>query len=63
MTSKRERPVPREDLKEPIDPCPKRPVGRPPKLVLKIDDTPQNVVKSLFGIRSDKYSKKPNADK
>ena len=46
-------------MEEPKDPRPKRPVGRPPKLVLKIDDTPQNVARSLFGIRSDKVRRKP----
>ena len=60
MTSKRKRSVPREDMKEPVDPRPKRPVGRPPKLVVKIDDTPQNVARSLFGIRSDKSPPKDN---
>ena len=32
----------------------KRPVGRPPKMVVKIDDTPENVAKAMFGIKSDK---------
>ena len=35
-------------------PATKRPVGRPPKMVVKIDDTPENVAKSMFGIPSDK---------
>ena len=58
MTSKRKPRGPREDMKEPIEPRPKRPVGRPPKLVLKINDTPQNVARSLFEIRSDKFPPK-----
>ena len=33
-------------------PAAKRPVGRPPKMVVKIDDTPENVAKSMFGIKS-----------
>ncbi len=32
---------------------PKRPAGRPPKLVLHIDDRPENIAKALFGIQSD----------
>ena len=32
----------------------KRPIGRPPKLVARIDDSPENVAKALFGIKSDK---------
>lgn len=28
--------------------------GRPPKMVVKIDDTPENVAKALFGKRSTK---------
>lgn len=62
MTSERKPSVPRKDMKEPKDPRPKRPVGRPPKLVLKIDDTPRNVVRSLFGIRSDKISPKGKSE-
>ena len=62
MASKRKPPIPREDMKEPIEPRPKRPVGRPPKLVLKIDDTPQNVARSLFGIRSDKFPPKGKSE-
>lgn len=32
----------------------KRPVGRPPKReVRQIPDTPENIAKALFGIRSD----------
>ena len=58
MTSKRKTTVPREYNKEPVEPRPKRPVGRPPKLVVQIDDTPQNVARSLFGIRSDKFTPK-----
>ena len=58
MTSKRKTTVPREDNKEPVEPRPKRPVGRPPKLVVKIDDQPRNVARSLFGIKSDKFPPK-----
>ena len=58
MTSKRKPSDPRERNKEPTEPRPKRPVGRPPKLVLKIDDTPQNVARSLFGTKSDKNDPK-----
>ena len=32
-------------------PPPKRPVGRPPELVVKIDDTPENVARAAFGKR------------
>ena len=39
-------------------PAAKRPVGRPPKMVVKIDDTPENVAKSMFGIPSDKHPPK-----
>ena len=45
------------DTKEPQDASAKdekRPVGRPPEMVVKIDDTPDNVAKALFGIKSDK---------
>lgn len=62
MTSKRKTTVPREDNKEPIEPRPKRPVGRPPKMVVKIADTPQNVARSLFGIRSDKFPPKDKSE-
>lgn len=40
----------------------KRPVGRPPKLVVKIDDSPENTAKALFGIRSDKPRPAPKED-
>ena len=36
---------------------PKPPRGRPPKRVVKIDDTPRNVARAFFGIRSDKYAR------
>ena len=29
--------------------------GRPPKRVVKIDDTPRNVARSFFGMRSTKF--------
>jgi len=32
-------------------PGPKRPVGRPPELVVKIDDTPENVARAAFGMK------------
>ena len=35
---------------------PKRKRGRPEKLV-KIDDTPRNVARAFFGIRSSKYAR------
>ena len=38
---------------------PKPPRGRPSKRVVKIDDTPRNVARALFGIRSTKYPR-PN---
>jgi len=34
---------------------PPAPRGRPPKRVVKIDDTPRNVARSFFGIRSTKF--------
>ena len=37
----------------------KRPVGRPPKMIVKIDDTPENVAKAIFGIESDKPIDEP----
>lgn len=36
---------------------PKPPRGRPPKRVVKIDDTPRNVARAFFGIRSTKYAR------
>ena len=36
---------------------PKPPRGRPPKRVVKIDDTPRNVARAFFGIRSDKFTR------
>ena len=36
----------------------KRPVGRPPELVLYIDDKAENIAKSFFGIKSN-TPKKP----
>ena len=41
---------------QPQDNQPKRKRGRPEKLV-KIDDSPRNVARALFGIRSDKYAR------
>lgn len=52
-TSKR---TPSEPIKSPPDR--KRRPGRPPKQVLQIDDTPLNVARSLFGIKSDKIPPK-----
>ena len=37
--------------KPPRPPAAKAPRGRPPKMVVKIDDTPENVAKALFGKR------------
>ena len=31
--------------------------GRPSSRVVNLDDTPRNVAKALFGIKSDKFSK------
>lgn len=32
-------------------PGPKRPVGRPTELEVKIDDTPENVARAAFGMK------------
>ena len=37
---------------------PPAPRGRPPKRVVKIDDTPRNVARAFFGMRSDKFTRK-----
>ena len=44
-----------EDAQEPwsIESNQKRRRGRPPKMVAKIEDSPENVPKALFGIKSD----------
>ena len=42
----------------PKDKRPPAPRGRPPKRVVKIDDTPRNVARSFFGIRSTKFTRK-----
>ena len=39
------------------------PVGRPPKMVVKIDDTPENVAKALFGKRRKQAAKKDSEDR
>ena len=46
MTGKK-RPTPAQNI-------PVRSRGRPPKMVVKIDDSPENVAKAMFGIPSDK---------
>ena len=52
MTSKRKRSVPREDLKEPADPRPKRPVGRPPlEFPDPIPDTPENIARAVLNTK------------
>lgn len=33
--------------------------GRPETRVVKIDDTPRNIARALFGIKSDKFKGKP----
>ena len=43
--------------KKPKDKRPPVPRGRPPKRVVKIDDTPRNVARAFFGIRSDKFER------
>ena len=52
MTSKRKRSVPREDMKEPIDPRPKRSVGRPPlDFPDPIPDTPENIARAVLNMK------------
>ena len=62
MTSKRKPAESKQEKKKQIAKPAKRPVGRPPKLALRIEDTPQNVARSLFGIKSDKYAPKDNQE-
>ena len=62
MNSERKPAESKQEKKKQIATPPKRPVGRPPKLVLRIEVTPQNVARSLFGINSDKYSPKDNQE-
>ena len=40
---------------KPKDKKPPAPRGRPPERVLKINDTPENVARTFFGIKSPKY--------
>ena len=49
----------RPDPQQKRPPAAKRPVGRPPKMVVKIDDTPENVAKSMFGIKRKNAPKQP----
>ena len=42
----------------PKPPAQKRPVGRPPELVVKIDDTPENVARTAFGMKRKPVSRK-----
>ena len=46
MTAKKEESQPQHK------PQPKAKRGRPPKRVVKINDSPRNVARALFGIRS-----------
>lgn len=48
------KPVKQQPKEQQAKSKPKRKRGRPEKLV-KIDDTPRNVARALFGIRSDKF--------
>ncbi len=57
MISKRKPPDRNADPQSPPTPQPKPKRGRPEKRG-KIDDTPRNVARSFFGIRSTKFTKK-----
>ena len=49
MTAKRKRSVPQNDLKEPVDPRPKRPVGLPSlELHDPILDTQENIARVVL---------------
>ena len=45
---------PKQNPKEQRPPAPR---GRPPKRVVKIDDTPRNVARAFFGMRSTKFER------
>ena len=47
--------VPQDKKKSEKDNLPLAPHSRPPKRVVKINDTPRNVARSYFGIRSTKF--------
>ena len=44
----------------PKDQRPLAPRGRPPKRVVKIDDTPRNVARAFFGMRPTKFERPDN---
>ena len=47
-----------KDKKRPKNPKrPPAPRGRPPKRVVNLDDTPRNVARAFFGIRSTKFDR------
>ena len=43
--------------KKPKEKRPPAPQGRPPERVVKIDDTPRNVARAFFGMRSTKFER------
>ena len=52
MTSKPKPSVPKEDLERPVDPRPRRPVGRPPlELPDAIPDTPENIARVVLNTK------------
>lgn len=51
------------EKKPPRPPAAKAPRGRPPKMVVKIDDTPENVAKALFGKRRKQTEKKDSENR
>ena len=57
MPSKPQQEDKADSPKQPSEP--KKPPGRPKELVVKIEDSPENVAKALFRIKSDKPIAQP----
>lgn len=54
-TSDRKPSSPTEDVEEPLEPSPKRPVGRPPlELPDSIPDTPENIARVVLNTKPKK---------